>query len=277
MSNKEDMSNNSNNDKISLEVDDIICTDKYLNNFPNSYYKTDIFYNDMPITWRDRIIQKPEINLPLLISGHSDYSINDKHVELYSPSIWYTINKQTLKPNVFALPLGITNYTNESYLHTIYGNPYCIIQVMNETIPYKNLVYMNFNINTYPQERQYVYDLFCNKNWVSIGNIVNTLEGRTEFLRDIKAHTFVLCPRGNGIDTHRLQETLYIGSIPIVKYDIAINDFNDLPICFVNDWTDITVDFLVRERYRIKNTVYCMDKLKIGYWINKMKGHGLYG
>jgi len=40
----------------------------------------------------------------------------------------------------------------------------------------------------------------------------------------------------------------------------------------VNDWTDITVSFLARERDRIKNTVYCMDKLKIGYWINKMKG-----
>jgi hypothetical protein len=63
-----------------------------------------------------------------------------------------------------------------------------------------------------------------------------------------------------------------MGSIPIIKYDVAINDFNDLPICFVNDWTDVTVSFLEKEKDRIKNTVYNMDKLKIGYWINKIEG-----
>lgn len=105
---------------------------------------------------------------------------------------------------------------------------------------------------------------------MSIGNIVNTLEGRTQFFREIKAHSFTLCPRGNGIDTHRLWETLYMGSIPIVRHDVAINEFNDLPICFVNNWHEVTVEFLEKERIRIKNATYCMNKLKIGYWINKI-------
>jgi hypothetical protein len=256
-----------------ITLDDIICADKYLNHFPHHYYKTDVFHTNSKIEWRNKIIEKPkQYRLKLIISGHSDYSINDKHVVLYNPCIWFTINKQTLNPNanVIALPLGITNYTNESYLHTIYGNPDCIIQVRNEDISYKNLVYMNFNIGTYPRERQHVYDLFCNKEWVSIGNIVNTLEGRKQFLREIKAHTFALCPRGNGVDTHRLWETLYMGSIPIVRHDVAINEFNDLPICFVNNWHEVTVEFLEKERVRIKNATHCMDKLKIGYWINKI-------
>lgn len=258
------------NDLI-ITLDDIICSEKYFIKFPNHYYKTDVFYTDTQFVWRNKVMRRPNRRLKLLISGHSDYPIKDEHVCLYSPSIWFTINKQTANPNVIALPLGITNYTNESPLHQIYGNPHCIIQVRNEDIPYKNLVYMNFNVSTYPQERQRVYDLFCNKKWVSIGKIVNTLEGRTNFLRDIKAHAFTLCPRGNGIDTHRLWETLYMGSIPIVKHDVAINEFNDLPICFVNDWHDITVEFLEKERIRIKNADhYCMDKLKIGYWINKI-------
>lgn len=32
----------------------------------------------------------------------------------------------------------------------------------------------------------------------------------------VNEHRFVLCPRGNGIDTHRFWETLYRGAIPIV-------------------------------------------------------------
>ena len=70
--------------------------------------------------------------------------------------------------------------------------------------------------------------------------------------------------------THRLWETLYMGSIPIVRHDVAINEFNDLPICFVNNWHEVTVEFLEKERVRIKNATHCMDKLKIGYWINKI-------
>ena len=127
---------------------------------------------------------------------------------------------------------------------------------------------MNINISTYPSERQVVWDLFKDREWITIGQIETTINGRTNFLREIKAHSFVLCPRGNGIDTHRLWETLYMGSIPIVRRDIAYEEFDDLPICFINNWSDITVDFLESEKNRIKNTIWNLEKLKISYWIN---------
>ena len=145
-----------------------------------------------------------------------------------------------------------------------------MINVMQEQIPNKNLVYMNMNINTYPIERQLVWDLFKDKNWVTIGSIENNIEGRTRFLRDIKSHTFVLCPRGNGLDTHRLWETLYMGSIPIVKRDIGYAEFEDLPICFINNWSEININFLETEQKRIVNTNWNLKKLKINYWITKI-------
>ena len=252
--------------------DDIITSDKYLSAFKDIYYKTDVIFHNKPLHWRNRVISPPNKNMPLLISGHSDYPIIDKYVDYFNPTIWFTINKQTTKKNVFALPLGLTNNTNESNMHPIYGNLDIMIQVMHETIDNsEKMVLMNFNINTFPQERQYVYNLFKNKEWVEEGKIENTLSGRTNFLREVKSHYFVLCPRGNGIDTHRLWETLYMGSIPIVKKDIGYSDFEDLPICFINDWADITEEFLFKERNRILHTVYCLDKLKISYWIEKIK------
>jgi hypothetical protein len=145
-----------------------------------------------------------------------------------------------------------------------------MIQVMNEPKQDKNLVYMNFNISTYPQERQQVFNLFQHKEWVTKGIIENTIEGRTIFLQEIRNHTFVLCPRGNGVDTHRLWETLYMGSIPIVKKDIALKDFEDLPICFINDWSEITLEFLVEQKQQILSKSWNIQKLKISYWIDKI-------
>ena len=129
---------------------------------------------------------------------------------------------------------------------------------------------MNFNIGAYPQERQVVWSLFKEKEWVTIGNIVNTINGRKKFLQEIKAHHFVLCPRGNGLDTHRLWETLYMGSIPIVKKNIGYEEFYDLPICFIDDWCEINETFLESEKLRINNNSYCLDKLKISYWVDRI-------
>jgi hypothetical protein len=251
--------------------DDIITTDKYLNAFSNDYYQTDVIIHKSSINWRNKILYPPNKNMNILITGHSDYSISDNEANYFSPKIWYTVNKQSKYTNIYSIPLGITNNTNESEIHPIYGDLDCMIKVMNEEINYKNLVYMNFNINTYPKERQIVWDLFKNNEWVTIGNIVNTIEGRTNFLREIKSHRFVLCPRGNGVDTHRLWETLYMGSIPIVKKDIGYEEFYDLPICFIDDWNQINEDFLEKEKIRINNTNYCLDKLKISFWIDKIK------
>ena len=255
---------------MNFTKDDIITTDKYLNVFSNNYYKTDVIINKTPIYWKDKMLYPPDKNMNVLITGHSDYSISDNEFNYFSPKIWYTVNKQSKYTNIYSIPLGITNNTNESEIHPIYGDLECMIKVMNEEINYKNLVYMNFNINTYPKERQFVWDFFKNENWITIGNIVNTIGGRTNFLREIKSHSFVLCPRGNGVDTHRLWETLYMGSIPILKKDIGYEDFYDLPICFIDDWNQVNEEFLEKEKIRINNTNYCLDKLKISFWVNKI-------
>lgn len=250
--------------------EDIITTDKYLKAFPHHYYKTDVVRLKGSMVWRDKVVHPPTPHSEMIISGHSDYAITDSLVDLYQPKKWFGTNKQTRKPNVYALPLGITNDTNESHLHPVYGNLDCMEKVMNESVSCQNLVYMNMLISTYPTERQLVWDLFKDKKWVTIGSIENTIEGRTRFLREIKAHSFVLCPRGNGMDTHRLWETLYMGSIPIVKRDVSNEEFQDLPICFINDWSEVTVEFLESEKNRIKNTHYNLDKLTISYWIHQI-------
>jgi hypothetical protein len=259
-----------NNYNKPITKDDIITSDKFLNTFPQLYYNPDCFFSES-IVWRNRVVCSPNKDLPIIISGHSDISIEDYLVDVYNPTVWFTTNNQSTRSNVYTLPLGLSNNTTESELHPIYGNIDIVIDVINDSsIVKKGLVYMNFNVDTH-HERKKVFHLFNDLPWVKTGEIKNTLEGRKVFLQEIKAHYFVLCPRGNGLDTHRLWETLYMGSIPIVKRDLGYAEFYDLPICFVNDWEEVTEEFLKEEKRRITSILYCLDKLKIGYWIDKIK------
>jgi hypothetical protein len=226
------------------------------------------------IIWRNNIHTLRPSNI--WITGHSDYSIDTDIYNKYQHNcnIWYAVNKNVDNEKVKALPLGITNYTNESELHPIYGNVDIMLEVMAQPKEIKNLVYLNFNINTFPSERQRCYDYFKDKTYVTKGIIENTLDGRKKFLQEVREHKFVLCPRGNGIDTHRLWETLYMGSIPIVKKHLAMDEFVDLPILFIDDWTDISNETFLESKYiEIVNKKWNMDKLKFSYWKDTITKH----
>jgi hypothetical protein len=49
-----------------------------------------------------------------------------------------------------------------------------------------------------------------------------------------------------------------------------MKDFEDLPICFINSWEDLTPEFLEREDKRIYSGYWNMGKLKVSYWIDKI-------
>jgi len=249
--------------------DDVICTDRFLDAFPDNYVKTCCFYLRDSSTWRGKTVTRPPETQRLIIAGHSDYPLTDDIVRRYPNSRFFGVNSQSGR--VTGIPLGITNDTNESDLHRIYGNIPMMLGVVKNPRQIKNLAYLNVSVGTYPSERVPVKQMFSNLSWVTQGESVNTMEGRRKFLEEVRNHTFVFCPRGNGIDTHRLWETLYMGSIPIVKRDIAHAGWTDLPILFVDDWSEVTEERLLAEQNRIESTTWNMEKLRVGYWVNLIK------
>jgi hypothetical protein len=60
-----------------------------------------------------------------------------------------------------------------------------------------------------------------------------------EYLRELAEHRFCLCIRGNGVDTHRFWESLYLGVIPVIinnnitRCENFIKYLQDLDIPFV--------------------------------------------
>lgn len=249
--------------------DDIITTDRYLEFCKNNnicYIKTDYFLTGS-LMWRNKI--HPEYIKKKIVAGHSDFSITD-NIAVNFDTILCT-NRSTDHKNVYGIPLGITNDCQDGNDHYICGNQDMMVKVSNETIEKENLIYLNFRISTYAEERQVVYDKFANEDYVKTGETIFTLEARERFLREIKSSKFILCPRGNGIDTHRIWEALYMGSIPIVKYENAHHLFTDLPILFIENWNQITKNNLVEKYEEIMYSDWNLEKLKINYWTNFIK------
>ena len=131
----------------------------------------------------------------------------------------------------------------------------------------KTLVLMNFNDKTNPGLRSRVRNLFGNASFVTELPYFPEPAGYQEYVRGLRSHPFCLAPRGNGIDTHRIWESLYAGCIPVVQNSPAFRDFADLPIFFVKRWEDARDESnLATMRDQIYKRTWDLRKLTISYW-----------
>lgn len=237
----------------------------------------DIYRLDKPIVYCHtdwisnlfEIIKNINKNI-ILISHNSDH---------FTPNIpipkcvkkWYSQNVSIINnPIIESIPVGIEN----SVWFPESDKPNKILNKLKEIKEYKNLLYVNFNIKNNTKERQEPYILFKDKSWVTMKYYKNG-ERFDEYCDDIFNHKFILSPDGNGVDTHRLWETLYLKSIPVIKHSINADFYIDLPICFVNQWEEINEDFLNNEYERIINKKWNLEKLNFDYWKNKIKNDGI--
>lgn len=179
---------------------------------------------------------------------------------------WYSQNVNVIHNKIISIPIGLEN----SIWFKEIEKEKKIFRKKLESKNEINLMYVCHNIRTNPIERMDPYNLFSNTNWATVEHGVNG-NNFDNYLNKIHSHKFVLCPEGNGIDTHRVWETLYVGSIPIQKRNINNKFYDDLPICYVDKWSDLNEDFLNKEYIRINNKNWNLNKLDFNYWVNKIK------
>ena len=80
------------------------------------------------------------------------------------------------------------------------------------------------------------------------GSIRNTYgDSLSDYFEAVIHSRFVLCPAGMGVDSHRLWETLILGSIPIVEYSPGWDTvLDDLPALFVTNFDEVTPELLAK-------------------------------
>lgn len=245
------------------------CNKKFKPTAYDLSYDTSISENDVWFIKRDFLpeffsILPRECPKITVVTQHSDFELDDVVmtvkptcvVKVFSPN-----NVCTL-PSSVPIPLGLGPPFGR-------GAPLAEDISKVDTRKERNkLLYVNFRYQTYQSERKPLWDMFQKENykWVTIGSIDTNYDVFGTYLNSLVQHKFSLCPRGNGIDTHRLWESLYCRTIPIVKRHIANRTFEDLPILFVDDWSQITEDFLHNEYERMKTIKWNYSKLSASWW-----------
>lgn len=191
----------------------------------------------------------------------------DTNVQFVPPDnvFWYTTNVNIRYKSIQSIPIGIEN---DFWLRDKKAK---MIRKLENPKKFKNLVYINHNIKTNPAKRQKPYEILQKETWATVQHGTNG-QGFDDYLDDIYNHPFVVCPEGNGIDTHRVWECLYMKTIPIQVRNINNQFYTDLPILFIDDWGEISEKCLSDEYMRIMGTPWNIDKLTFEYWRNAIIG-----
>lgn len=205
-----------------------------------------------------------QINTPfILVTHNSDLGVFEKYKSLINDKIvkWFGQNNYIQHEKVVALPIGLAR---KKYPH---GNIHLFEQIVNKQNTKSSLYFKNFSIDTNIHERSFVDNITSNN-----GFVMSPPTSIENYWTKLSQSVFSVCPPGNGIDCHRIWESLYLNTIPIVKFNQAFESFQDLPILFINSWECLTFDLLENYYKSFKGfTSYNLEKLDINYWYNKIK------
>lgn len=232
-----------------LQDDDVICTDRYLDHTKAcslcTYCKRDLMYRGG--NWREKrhksLLQvQPTENL---VIGHSDNYTSRLDLGLMRFIGFervFGVNLKPVKHFSAPLPLGLTNNTSESKYHRLFGNHRLLLQaksLSSHPIEYRGTIVGNFSVETNPKVRLPLARLL-EASFETFELPDFSLDGRLRYLTKVAESNFVACPEGNGIDTHRLWETLYMGSVPIIRRNESLEPLLDkLPVLIVDKWSQI--------------------------------------
>ncbi len=110
-------------------------------------------------------------------------------------------------------------------------------------------------------------DSFRDKEWATVAPKLDY----EAYLTEMRHHKFVLCPSGNGIESARNWETLYMRRVPVFKDHPYLREmFKEFPAIFVKDFGEV-IESLLKEHEYLYEEVQKMDmnKLSLDYWFNK--------
>jgi len=257
--------------KYNILLNEIITTDGYLElcnelELDLCHIKTDYFYKGNFI-WRGE--SHPSSIKKNVIISHSDYDVTDQISKKFN--LVFCVNNNSNNTNTFSLPIGIPNNNEELEILKIIGEKKSFVEVANSDVEKQHLLYLNFTKSTNFSVRNKIYELYKEKKWVYLETPNISEKGRYDYLMSLKKSKFVICPPGNGLDTHRLWESLYMGAIPIIQ-NIKTHDVCEgLPVLFTENWEELTEDYLNNVYLTYQNRSFNMKKLNISYWRTYIK------
>jgi len=166
-----------------------------------------------------------------LITHNGDANVEDVYYVnsiLNTPNLrkWYAQNVNYSHGKLAPLPIGIAN---RMWPH----GDFSVIES-----PKINNIYMSFDLNTSPKKRSECLNALRDK--VPFLPFVEP----TENIARLAQYKYCVCPEGNGLDTHRLWEALYLRVVPIMlksRHVELLIDAYLFPVILLDSWQDLDI------------------------------------
>jgi|Laugresubdmm15sn_1035100.scaffolds.fasta_scaffold01212_9 hypothetical protein len=195
-----------------------------INKYDSIFVKTD----DLPYFYSKIFSNNINLNNKIIVTHNSDFEIDSNYKNILN-NVKKQLSQNCLitHKNLEPIPIGIEN--TQWFDHQIFHK----IR-MCRNIKKEKEIYFYFSLTTH-FSRNECYEKLKNKL------IWNSKLSKEEYFIELKKHKFAICPRGNGLDTHRIWECLYLDVIPIMLKKDCIN-IDNLPIIYLNDWDELDIN-----------------------------------
>jgi len=218
--------------------------------FSNTYFIESLFNK----------IRKTNLNNLIVVTSQTDIQIDDKLYSKKPPNVskWYSINVSTQKENLHPIPYGLAN---EYSPKNVFRN-----HLINNSVENKiEKIYVNFELNTNYFHRKKILKKIRNKGdfYVEKNNLKPDI-----YAKNLGLYKYILCPWGNGFDTHRLWESLYSGAIAIVPKHQTFLTTEELPVVQYENINNLNIKKIFNST---PSSSHKLEKLNIDYWVNEIK------
>jgi hypothetical protein len=269
-----------------LSSGEVIQSDGYLSFCEESdyytYRKRDFIFKGG--IWRG-VVQEPEYlkfrksKSRGLVIGHSDLHTSRLHQLLLRAigvkKIWGT-NLNPIPGFSHPLPLGLSNSDTSSIGHSISSDFETFIEAVSSSNfcqSYSPSLYVNMTAANNSSAREGLLKSLGDSGFDLLVDVPSlSRESMLSYLRKMRETALTPCPEGNGVDTHRLWECLYVGGTPVVLQNSSMASlYSMLPVIVLRSWSEI------RDRRRMeelwhesRSKPWQKEALSLSFWTNQM-------
>ena len=168
-----------------------------------------------------------------LITHNSDISVTNKLIKLKDENIknWFIQNLDApATKSIHPLPIGLEN-------RRYFNNGRISLYKRTQANSKNKYILSAFNTFSNPKERSELNKITKNNP------LVNKLDAsiQNDYVRELASHRYALCPAGNGLDSHRIWESLILSVIPILKESNFSRNLHNLgiPMVLLKDWGEL--------------------------------------
>eukprot|EP00668_Euglena_longa_P016309 GGOE01020548.1.p1 GENE.GGOE01020548.1~~GGOE01020548.1.p1 ORF type:complete len:455 (+),score=99.34 GGOE01020548.1:27-1391(+) len=219
-----------------------------------------------------------------LISHQRDFpicpeAVNDTRAQICEQLLahplllrWYAINVFNQNRKLRGIPLGIHPKSVAEVFHARSR-----LQTLRPTIQ----TFLKFNVPKHkdcrwrwsPHCHRRAVVLHLKKNGFPVPSrqdIADRIKDRAAYYATLMDHRFIITPPGNGYDSFRAWETLFLGRAAVLETTSIDPLFEQLPVVSVDFWQNLTVALLEAKWRAFSTYKFAWEKLWMPYWWVKL-------